>query len=57
MKEWANVPGFGDEDSEDYKYLSEKAKEHEDEDGKFKVELKEKIVECLGMIRNSKASY
>ena len=57
MKEWAEVPDFGDENSEDYKHLSEKAKEHEDEDGKFKAELKLKIAECLGMIRNSKASY
>lgn len=40
MKEWAEVPDFGDENSEDYKHLSEKAKEHEDEDGKFKAELK-----------------
>ena len=41
VKQWANEPDFGDENSEDYKYLPEKAKEHkDDEEGKFKKELK-----------------
>ena len=57
VKVWANEPGFGDENSEDYKYLPKKAKEHEDEDGEWKAELKQKIAWCLEMIRKHKASY